>query len=234
VEFRQHYSGSTGNLYTIDYNGEKLLIEAGVTIDRIRKATNFSLHEYCGCLITHEHKDHCKAVMDIAMAGVQVYTSEGTMVTMNKGKCLPYVRIEALRAFSIGSFTILPFEIEHDAQEPLGFLIQAGKDKLLFATDTYFVRYRFPGLTQIAIECNWSEESLSGDIDKAHEDRLRRSHLSLERLKKMLSANDLSNVREIHLLHVSRSNGNKDMFIDEIETLTGIPVYCVDEKRGWR
>jgi len=227
VDFRQHYSGSTGNLYTVEHNGERILIEAGVPIDRIREATDFSLYNYSGCLITHEHKDHSKAAKGVIMAGVPVYTSQGTIVANDER--LPGVAVIAPRCvFHVGPFTILPFETEHDAAEPLGFLIHAGEDKLLFATDTYFVRYRFKGITQIAIECNWSEETLADDIDPSHMERLRRSHMSLERLKKMLAANDLGKVREIHLLHISRSNGDKRMFVDEIQKVTGIPTYCLE------
>lgn len=53
---------------------------------------------------------------------------------------------------------MLPVKTEHDAKEPLGFLIysRTTREKLLFATDTYYIRYRFPGLTHIMIECNYA------------------------------------------------------------------------------
>ncbi|HEM1811409.1 TPA: MBL fold metallo-hydrolase, partial [Listeria monocytogenes] len=54
------------------------------------------------------------------------------------------------------------------------------------------------------------------------------SHFSLENVKEFLNANDLSQLREIHLLHISSSNGDPNMFKNEIQALTGVPVYVLE------
>jgi len=225
MNLKQHFSGSKGNLYTLEHEGQKLLLECGVPESKIREAVDFTLHEYCGCLITHEHQDHAFAAWNVARAGVPVFASKGTMDSYVKPT--PYTAIKALVGFTLGCFSILPFDVEHDAAEPLGFLIQAGDEKLLFATDTCYLKYKFEGLTQLAIECNWSEKTLSDEMPFPQIERIKRSHMSLERLIKMLKANDLSLVKKIHLLHISSGNGDSGLFVSEVQELTGIPTYCI-------
>jgi phosphoribosyl 1,2-cyclic phosphodiesterase len=49
--------------------------------------------------------------------------------------------------------------------------------------------------------------------------------MSLKTVKDMLRANDLSQVKEIHLLHLSDRNSSAKLFKKEIQELTGKPVY---------
>ena len=55
--------------------------------------------------------------------------------------------------------------------------------------------------------------------------RLFKSHMSLEHLKDMLNANDLSNLQQIFLLHLSNNNSDERQMKTEIERLTGAEVY---------
>lgn len=140
-------------------------------------------------------------------------------------------RVTVKKKFNIGTWTILPFDVQHDVSEPYGFLLanKAG-DKLLFATDTFYIRYKFPGLTHIMVECNYSmkilnENILEGRVPQVMKKRLLRSHFSLENVKEFLKANDLSKVQEIWLLHLSDSNSDEKLFKQEIQALTGKMVY---------
>ena len=139
--------------------------------------------------------------------------------------------IKAKQQFRLGAWTILPFETQHDVAEPLGFLM-ANQDgeKLLYATDTYFIRYRFQGLTHIMIEANYSLDILkrnveAGLVPKELKSRILKSHFSLENVKKFLLANDLSKVEAIFLLHLSGGNSDEKRFKREIQELTGKMVF---------
>lgn len=223
-------SGSSGNAYHIDDGHTQLLIECGINFKDIRIALNFNTSKLAGCLISHEHKDHSKGLKDVLKAGIDVYTSQGTI----DAEGIEHHRLKPIRAkesFSIGTWKMLPFDVEHDVNEPLGFLLmnQEG-EKLLFATDTYYVRYRFKGLTHIMIECNYSmnlldENIKNGIVPKVMRKRLVRSHFSLENVMEFLKANDLSKVQEIHLMHLSNNNSNEKMFKKKVQQLTGRPVY---------
>lgn len=225
-------SGSTGNCYHITDGKTRLLLECGIPFKQIQQGLNYQVSSISGCLISHEHKDHCKAANDLMRSGINIYTSYGTA-----GMFIPALgghrlwTVESQHKFKIGTWTILPFETQHDAAEPLGFLLanQDG-DKLLFATDTYYVRYRFKGLTHIMIECNYAADILQANVDAglvpvALKNRLLQSHFSLDNVKKFLKANDLSQVREIWLLHLSDGNSDAERFKTEIMELTGKPIF---------
>lgn len=55
--------------------------------------------------------------------------------------------------------------------------------------------------------------------------RIIRNHMSLQRLKAFLLANDLSRVKQIWLLHLSADNSEMGRFKREIQALTGKEVY---------
>ncbi|MCT1577975.1 MBL fold metallo-hydrolase [Oceanobacillus kimchii] len=223
-------SSSKGNCYYITDGSTPLLLEAGIKYKDIQKALNFNTKDIAGCLITHEHGDHSKGIKDLLRVGKNVYMSQGTKETLQ----LENSRIKTVKAkkqFQIGTWTILPFEVEHDVSEPIGFLLKnkAG-DKLLFATDTYYIRYKFKGLTHLLIECNYSIDILNeniakGRVHKGMKKRLIQSHFSLENVKEFLTVNDLSKVQEIHLLHLSDSNSDEARFKREVQELTGKLVF---------
>lgn len=58
--------------------------------------------------------------------------------------------------------------------------------------------------------------------------RLLQSHFSLENVKEFLKANDLSQCRNIVLLHLSERNSSAPRMIKEIEELTGIKTSVAD------
>jgi len=163
MKFEQFASGSTGNLYRLSSGSAYLLIECGLPIREIRRHLNFELSGISGCLISHSHGDHCLAVKDIMKAGIDCYMTAGTAEALETSGH----RLKTIKAglqFQIGPFTVMPFATEHDAAESVGFLIQAGPDKLLYLTDSYYCRYRFSGLTMIAIEVNYSLEILQANL----------------------------------------------------------------------
>jgi len=178
------------------------------------------------------HGDHSKAAKDLMKAGVEVYTSRGTAEALG----LDSHRLNIIRAreqFRLGAWTVLPFEAEHDAAEPLGFLLASDGEKLLYATDTFYLRYRFSGLTHILLEVNFAQDILDANVESglspAHRRRVMRSHMSLQTAKEFLRANDLSKVWEIWLCHLSDGNSDAERFKREIQALTGKPVYIAEK-----
>lgn len=224
-------SGSSGNAYRIDDGETSLLLDAGIPLKLIKQALNFRVRDLGGCLITHAHGDHAKAAGDLAKAGVDIYTSRGTLdacrLTGHRMKA-----VEALNEINIGTFAVLPFDVQHDAPEPLGFLMTSRStgEKLLYFTDTYYLKYRFTGLTHIMGECNYSmdiiEQSVrNGYIPLELVPRLIKSHMSLDHFLDLLRANDLRKVKQIYLLHLSNNNSDAGRFKEAVQRLTGTEVY---------
>ncbi|EAC4247950.1 TPA: MBL fold metallo-hydrolase [Listeria monocytogenes] len=223
-------SGSKGNAYVISSGRSKLLIECGLNFDLIRKALDFDLSDVAGCLISHEHGDHSAGVKKmLRTSNIKIYASEGTLSALNVPANRQFI-LKEKQAQNVGDWTVLPFRTEHDAKEPLGFMIQRKNERLLFITDSYFVRYKFKNINYLMIECNYSADILEENVIKkvihpVQKKRVLQSHFSLENVKDFLEANDLSQLREIHLLHISEKNGDKERFKKEIQAITGIPVY---------
>lgn len=227
MDFRAFASSSAGNLYLATEEGcRPLLIEAGVKMRDIRRVLPMSVTALEGCLVSHNHVDHSCAVPDLLGASVDVYASSGCWEALGLAGHRAH-EIDPMREFRAGRWRVMPFDLRHDAEGSLGFLIGApGGDRLLFACDTAYVPYRFDGLTHIAIECNYSADlllSARGSTNE-HKARILRSHMSLERVLTLLDANDLSRVREIHLMHLSDGHSNAIEFKAAVEAATGKPV----------
>lgn len=221
-------SGSTGNATVISDGITSLLLDAGISIDKLQQLTNYNISKIDGCLITHEHKDHSEAIEDLQMYGISVFASLGTQTKCN----IKTKTIKALNEFEIGTFKVLPFDLEHDAEEPLGFLLHSKvtDEKVLYATDTKFIRYKFKGLTHIIIECNYDDETLrekTSDPKYAMErgGRVYRSHMGLNTLLKFLQATDRSRLRQIHLIHMSKTSCDQNKAKRAVQALTGVEVY---------
>ncbi len=230
IEFKVYASGSKANVYTVDDGKTKILIEMGLPIKELKRVLGFGLSDISFALLTHCHKDHSRCVQDILKYGVDVYTSQGTIDALRLSGHRVHT-VQAKKQFTIGSWLVMPLETQHDAPDPLCFLMaNSNGEKLLFATDTFYLKYSFIGLNIIAIECNYSLDILranveSGAVSAELKNRILRSHFSLENVKGFLRANDLSKVQEIHLIHLSGENSHSERFKQEIQALTGKPVY---------
>lgn len=230
IDIKTLASGSKGNCYYVTDGSTPLLLEAGIPFKEIRRKLDFKTSNIAGCLISHEHKDHCKAVQEVARAGINIYLSSGTAEAIGAAGHRIHT-VKPKEQFTFGTWTILPFDIQHDVAEPVGFLLaNQAWDKLLYASDTYYIKYKFKGLTHLMLECNYSLDILNenisnGRVHEAMKKRLMRSHFSLENVKEFLKVNDLSQLQEIWLLHLSDTNSDKARFKREIQELTGKMVF---------
>lgn len=219
-------TGSKGNAYILGNENEALLIEAGVNIKEIKQALDFDYSKVVGCIVTHEHLDHCKSANDLMRLGIDVYTGAKTHQKINGDVIHRAMPIASRETIKLGNFKIMAFDVKHDAVEPLGFLIEHPDcGKVLFLTDTYYCKYTFPGLNNIIIEANYSKEIIDKkygpDSDKEFlRNRILKSHFSLANCKDMLKANDLRQVNNIVLIHLSDSNSDEKQFQKEVYELT--------------
>ncbi|SDI96696.1 Phosphoribosyl 1,2-cyclic phosphodiesterase [Halanaerobium congolense] len=234
LEIKALASGSSGNCYRVNDGKTSLLIEAGISIQKIKESLDFTLTDIVGCLISHEHGDHSKSISDVIAAGVDCYLSPGTIDVLDSIDSNHH-RIHAISAkkpLQVGSWVVKPFEVQHDANDPIGFILWSRNtgDKLIYITDSFYSKYTFNKPDYIMVECNYSEEILKKNVEagKVHpvlEKRLKRSHFSLENVKDFLNSNDLRNTKEIWLLHLSDTNSDEKLFKKEVQELTGKLVF---------
>ena len=216
MRFEALASSSAGNLYVVDDGETRILLECGLTRKKLKALTKFE--QFDACLVSHEHKDHAHAAKDLVMDGMPVYMSEGTAEALELGDTI--IPIEHGEQFAIGTLNIVPFSTFHDAREPLGFLIRSrlDGDTLAFATDTVNLRYKFPGVTLLAIEANYDHEIMEGldGLPEKVKRRIRNSHMEIGTLCDYLRGLDLSKCREIYLLHLSDSTSKEWDFVNRV------------------
>lgn len=215
-------SGSSGNCYIFKpKTGKSLIIDCGVNFKKVKQAVDFDISSICGALQSHSHGDHSKFTIDFLNAGIDVYMSEQNHKEINI-KHHRIININPNVRFKIDEFEVLPFKLNHNVF-CLGFLINHSESGLfVFITDTYYSGYTFKGLKNIIIETNYSKKIIDrkkeagtlGTSNYIH-------HFSLENCKDMLSANDLTKVNNIVLIHLSDSNSDEKQFKKEVAELTG-------------
>lgn len=225
-------SSSEGNAYLINDGNTTLLIECGIPFSDLQKKTGFSISNIDGCLISHSHKDHSFCVKDMVKNAVDCYMSKQTYAELNldEDENFRYHIVESQKRFNIGTFRVMPLEMNHDVY-CLGFLIysEVTHEKLLFATDTFFIHWRIPGLNYIMIETNYdinvlNERIMNGETDMPAKDRLVKSHMEIENAVRWLQLNDLSRVKRIYLMHLSGGSASAESFKRRVMEATGLPV----------
>ena len=217
MKFKALASSSSGNAYIVTDRDTRILLECGVSHKKLQKLSGFSLSEFQACLVSHEHKDHAKAVADLISRGMAVYMSEGTADALETDAVN---LVEHMEQFNVGSLDIVPFTTFHDAAEPLGFLIKSrvDGDVLAFATDTVNLRYKFPGLNILAIEANYDKHILERceRMPEKVRYRISNAHMEIDTLCDYLRSLDLTQCREIHLLHLSDATSHEGHFINKV------------------
>ncbi len=227
-------SSSRGNACLLTDGKTPLLLDAGINLKALRQKLPIKITDLTGVLATHEHGDHASGVKHLMGTGRDCYMTQGTADALGDFKHKHRLNIiKAKTQFQVGTWTIMPFDTVHDAAEPVGFLLTNHVKKILFVTDTAYIPYRFKGLTHICVECNYSDALLVTSVytGKTHAGiakRIRKNHMGLETLQRMLAANDLSKLEEIHLLHASDANSDVGLFKQEIQKQVGVPVYIAD------
>lgn len=220
-------SSSAGNGYILKGKTSSLLIEAGVPLREVKMAMKFDISSIRGAVLSHGHIDHAKYAFEYAKAGINVYSSLDTlditgMINSHRAKV-----ITEGRKYKIGEFTVLPFGLIHDIKN-YGYLISHPEMGLTcFLTDTCYSPFIFPGLNNIIIEANYSDNVLESRIEAGYlhpvlAERIRRSHMAESTMIEFLKANDTTCVNNIVIIHLSSHNSNAQQMKSSVINVTGI------------
>ena len=219
-------SGSSGNAYLIGDGRTRLLLDAGIPFKRIQIGCEFKTSSIDGCLVTHRHGDHAAAIPKLIERGITVY-GNADVAEFYEG----VQELAALREYTVGTFRVLPFEAVHDVP-CYGYQVTstATDEKLVYITDSAYVKYTFSGLTHIMIEANYDEDIMLGNVRDEKvpfslAERVAGTHMSIDTLLELLRANDMTRVRQIYLLHLSDNNSDAEVFKRLVQQETGAEVY---------
>ena len=211
-------SGSHGNCYLLRCKDETLILELGIKWGDILKGLNYNLGCVCGCLCSHLHSDHSRSIQNALSFGLSVYSCAEVASI--------YLGVETLNLKEktrIGKgFIVQPIKLFHNV-ECYGFLIQHEEfGKMVFATDTNSVPYKFKGVQHWLLESNYDNDIL---IDNACNDVYSRSasenHLEINDTIEVLKRNYSSELQNVVLIHLSSGNSNEKDFKERVQQELG-------------
>ena len=128
-------SSSSGNSTLIWNNQHVILVDCGLgprVTEGLLAPHGFSIRDLSGVLVTHAHNDHSKMTMieKLFRHEVPVYCLPGVKKVVAKGlsdKHKPNFRTFSKASFTIGSFRVTSFHVDHDAEGGcVGFCIYSG------------------------------------------------------------------------------------------------------------
>ena len=224
-------TGSTGNCYILEHEGRRIILDAGIALDRVLPMMDYDTDSIDACLITHMHKDH------IAYANYYINACIDTVMSRLTAELAGFPvenyfihTQDSLMRF--GGWRVLPFDVEHDAPGTRGYLISIGEDTICYITDTGYVKASPTGVTGLLIECNYVDACLM-DLDLSEQQiRLKKYHMSLDRAKSFISKMDKSKLKNILLVHVSLRHGNTGQMEAEVAEVVGKDITVTMAKPG--
>ena len=197
-------TGSNGNCYLLTCDEETLILDCGIKFLNVKKILNFKIRGIVGAITTHCHGDHHKYTSEYELTGIPVWTPWKDNNLRHVGK--------------FGGFKVSSFECIHDVP-CVGYLIEHSDSglKLLYATDTEYVRYTFKGLTAMLIEANYSEEYVNRDEAKFQ--HVLTGHMSIETATECIKANMNESMKNIILCHLSKGNSDPVAFKESVKAI---------------
>lgn len=215
-------SGSSGNCYILESDTEALIIEAGLSLKEVKIALDFNIMKIKAVIITHIHSDHHFHWFKYVRAGIPVFE--------------PFRNGEQSLSLENSQFKIQAFPNQDKDGKWLhgnsngtecpcyGFYIQHPDiGRLVYVTDTEYVRWRFQNVNHILVEANYSSSII--DTDSHNYRHILQGHMSIETACGFIQANTSPNLRNVVLCHLSQCNSDSEDFTASVKALVNCPIY---------
>lgn len=241
-------SGSSGNCIVVCSDNTAVLIDTGISKKRIEEGlnrNNMTLSDISGILITHEHSDHIGGLGVVSRkCRVPIYSTKGTIEAIKKMSFLGKIdgklfnQIEPDKVFSVGDLLVEPFQISHDAADPVAYRITGGNTSVAVATDmgTYndYIVSHLKGVNGILLEANHDVRMLqTGSYPYYLKQRILgdRGHLSNESSGRLLNRILHDGLKQVFLGHLSKENNYEQLAYEAVrmEITLGDNPYSADD-----
>lgn len=242
LSFCSFSSGSSGNCYLIKSENTALLVDAGISGKKILEGlekTQTKLDLLLGLLITHEHSDHTKSIRVLTKkhSGLQAYANEKTWSMIGLDICEGQKKTFATgQTFFIGDIEVKPFQVSHDAADPVGFSFYSKGKQISVVTDTGYLSQEIMGeITNadiLILEANHDVDMLKmGRYPWFLKQRVlgEEGHLSNvaagEALVKLITEKEKE--RRVLLAHLSRENNFPEMAYQTVKNILEEANYYI-------
>ncbi|MHA2227136.1 MAG: MBL fold metallo-hydrolase [Candidatus Hodarchaeales archaeon] len=225
-------STSKGNATFIRVDNDRFLIDAGLSVRKITKALK-EIGERIedlngGVLITHEHEDHITCVKTLSQKfHLKFWLTFPTYQKIKKkvGN-IDAEFIDVGEEFIVGEgVRITPYEINHDAVDPVAYLVKSSNGIPLFGCVNDCGRVNpflidgFREVKVLQVEANHSFDLL---LKSSYPDYLKKrilgseGHLSNWDCAKFIT---MTNPKIAILSHISENNNSPETAVAEVETV---------------
>ena len=228
VKFMSLSSGSCGNCYYLGTSEGGIIIDAGVSLRRLKKVLlehNLTLDSFSAVLVTHDHLDHIRHLGSFCKRlSKPVYTSESihralarhTFTAPTIGPCRKI--IAEGEAVEIAGMKVRYFVVPHDATQTVGYAIEAEGHKFVIMTDIgrmtdEAVEYARCADT-VVVESNYDIDMLmSGSYTYELKMRIVQGcgHLSNDECASAIRRFWHPDLRNIFLCHLSENNNTHEL-----------------------
>ncbi|QIK70875.1 MBL fold metallo-hydrolase [Erysipelothrix sp. HDW6C] len=213
-------SGSKGNACLIEAGNQLLLIDCGTTkryLTQSFMALGKDFSDVDAVLITHDHSDHTSQLKHFRSSPIYCPSPIEDVY-----------QVQPYEDFMIGDFHILPIKTSHDDAYSVGYVIRYGEEKLVYITDTGYIRDQDLPLIHDAdyyiMESNHDPEILMGtNRPYAIKRRILSDvgHLSNDDAGILLSRIIGDQTKSIFLAHLSEQANTEALAIDTVRTHIG-------------
>lgn len=135
MEFYLLASGSKGNCFVLKTAATQIVIDCGTTRTYLTRSFHMIGVDYLNTealLVTHGHRDHTSQLK--MFSGVEAYAAFGLENRADQHWIKPYT------PFQVGDLRVTPLPLSHDAENTVGFVLETAQEKLVYITDTGYVR----------------------------------------------------------------------------------------------
>jgi len=248
-------SGSGGNAAVVECGGLRLMIDAGLSAKQLSLRllhVGIDPRSLDGILLTHEHGDHVRGLKTfLKQYPVPVFTTPSTARVVREAGIEggSWKFFEAGQVFAIGGLSIETFAIQHDAVDPVGFVVGNGSKRLGFLSDAGFVTRnmteRLRGLHGLFVEANYDDGLLEADTKRPWSIKQRISsrhgHLSNAQVTELVREIAHAELARVVLGHLSSDCNTPEIILGRLGAClaemghghVGLHCACQHEPSVW-
>lgn len=229
MRFVSFSSGSCGNCYLLLGPTSGILIDAGVSIRRVKKeleSLHLSLPEISAILVTHDHGDHIRSLGSFCKRlAVPVWTTQVLNEALIRhpftrdwiGPCKQNLTPGVWNPVT-EDFDVQYFVVPHDATQCVGYAIRCEEELFVLMTDmghtTPEALQWASQATTVVVESNYDMDMLlGGDYPQVLKDRISHGigHLSNDACAQAIGTFLHPGLKNLFLCHLSGNNNTPEL-----------------------